>query len=502
MEEASLRLLDHGLEILSRLRSRIFLRLMNHTYAPMDDCIPLFVYNYQPYAVDGVFTCEFQPANQNWDKTFTSYTVIADDGTTILSQVEHEASSIAIDWRKKVVFSTELPPHSLTRLRCYPIALPQAPKKEVRETRGVIRIVGEHMNVVINTQTGWVDSIRRDGKEFVKPNAFSLVVVPDNEDPWYSDHVAFPQHIGEFSLMSPVDAASFSGLPYSGLPAVRVIEDGPVRVVVEALFFYGRSHGIVSYFIPKQGYSFDISVTLFWMEANHMAKLCIPMVGEDCRAVGQVVFGSEPFPSNGREAVTQKWQSVYTAKNETTLTIIDNGLYGSDFQDGVLRVSLVRSPVYSALPIGNRPVVSADRHHPRIDMGMRTYNLCILACVSAEETSSIERKALAFNERPYVLSGFPTYGTENRNLPPFLSMSNPHIICTALKRAGTDAPDCEDIRYIIRLHNTNGHRQSTEITCSLVGLQIACDFEAYQIKTFAFTKDGAFEEVSLLEQPL
>lgn len=63
VEEASLRLLDHGIEIISRLNARAFFSLASGRNKALDGEIPILIYNPHPYKVNGIFECEFQIAD-------------------------------------------------------------------------------------------------------------------------------------------------------------------------------------------------------------------------------------------------------------------------------------------------------------------------------------------------------------------------------------------------------------------------------------------------------
>jgi len=497
VEEAGLRLLDHGLETLVRVRTRLFLGLLNHARKPVAGCIPVFAYNYQPYPVQGVFACEFQPSNQNWDDTFTTYAVIAADGTELVAQIEHEASNLSLDWRKNVVFRATLPALSIACFRCIPKVIAQKPRHQVAVENGFIHIHGNSLEVTINSATGLVDRVRCDGAELVGSGAFSLAVVADNGDAWGSGVVAYPGSTGKFTLMEASEAAGFSGLDGenldgTNLDAVRIIEDGPVRTLVEALFRYRRSYAIVTYSVPKAGTMFDVDVQLYWLEPNRMVKLCIPAAAGEGEAFGQVMFGREQFPGNGREAVTQKWQAVRNKKSGTGFAVLDRGCYGSDWSDGCLRVSLLHSPVYSALPIGDRPLVSQDRHHQRMDFGERSFSFRIAACATTDAWEQVEREAQSFNESPYLLSCFPTYGDSDKDVKPGLEIAgNAAVVCTSFRKA-------HDGGYLIHILNTVPEAGYCSLLCPLLGIDAKLDMRPSGIMALRIEAGGRIFRTDLL----
>ena len=491
VEEASLRLLDHGLEILSRVRTKVFFRMASRLPAPEDGSIPIIAYNSLASEADGMWECEFQPSDQNWSPTFTDYEVYH-DGLRVPSQVEHEASSITLDWRKKVVFHAKLPSSALTKFTCVPKIRQNRPSPEIIPVDGRLIVEGEHIKVVINTATGLIDELFCDGTAMVEKEAFCPIVVADYEDPWGSTVRSYREKVGQFSLMDDKKGSLFSGLTDTVLPSVRVIEDGPVRTVIEALVAYNQSSCILRYKIPKRGYSFDLDVEVHWQEKNRMLKLAIPTLFSDGALHGQVAYGTEVLPANGDEVVTQRWQAVINKSTDMALAVVDDGVYGSDYSDGELRISLLHGPVYSALAIGERPLVSPDRHHPRIDQGERSFRFRLLTGDREQVLTNIDSAAQQFNEPPYFLSLF-TRGNDD-SIPGGIAVDNPSVVCSALKMVETGNG------YVLRLYNSLPETSKGTASLPAAMLEIAFELGPYEVATYVFTEDGKWWETDLLER--
>ena len=70
----------------------------------------------------------------------------------------------------------------------------------------------------------------------------------------------------------------------------------------------------------------------------------------------------------------QKWVAVTSQERGFALTCINDGIYGSDYSENGLRLTLLRSPAYSAYPDKNGIVnLPPDRFTPRIDQGQRFF---------------------------------------------------------------------------------------------------------------------------------
>ncbi|MFP4550734.1 MAG: glycoside hydrolase family 38 C-terminal domain-containing protein [Spirochaetales bacterium] len=524
VEEASIRLLDHGLEILSRVRRKLFFALASTFSAPPEGSIPLFAYNASAHPARGVWECEFQPAEQNWEETFTDYEVEL-DGRLVPSQIEHEESNLSLDWRKKIVFAAELPAATMTRFMCRPVVRSSRPTGSLSPSGGTLRIEGSALGVSINTSTGLVDELRFEGRNLVRDGAFVPIVVSDNEDPWGSQVRRYREEVGRFVLMSDERASEWSGIEdvRGGVgPAVRVIEDGPVRAVVQVPLAYHDSVCVLTYKIPYDGTAFDLDVSVHWAEKNKMLKLSIPTALRKSRLLGQVAYGVEELFANGDEVVSQQWQAVVEKGGGLGLGVIDNGIYGSDFAEGELRLSLLHGPAYSALPVRDRPLVSPDRYHARIDQGERAFSFRFVAGLASPLVAEIGALASHFNERPYLLSLF-THGA-GETPPTGLVLSDPAVLCSALKAADTGEG------AIVRLFNTTAEHRSGqarfgdsgaagvaaagEAATAGVGaagdskrslpltFALAYELGPHEVRTYCVTSGGQVEERTIIEGPL
>lgn len=491
-EEASLRLMDHGLEIASRLRARAFFALAAGQPKAKPGEYPILVYNPHPYPVRGTFACEFMLEDQNWTEEF-SMPVVYRDGRRIASQAEKEHSNLNLDWRKRVVFEAELAPSSMNRFDCRMEKLPAKPKPETRETDGEIRFVTESLEVVINTRTGLIDRYAADGVSHLKPGAFRPVVVADNEDPWRMDTDRFEPDIGEFRLMSPGRGTAFSGVKGAVLPAVRVIEDGEVRTVVEAMLEYGDSALALTYLLPKRGTQIEVQVRLYWNEKDKLLKLSVPTVYDGkFEYVGQTAYGVQKLPADGTEAVSQKWAAVASRDSGRAVTLINDGVYGSDCREGAVRPTLVRSAAYCAHPILERPIMPQDRFMPRIDQGERVFTFWLNAGERTERLARIDREALALGERPYALSFFPHGGGAKPGAG--VVLEDDRLLMTAFKRSE------DGVAYVIRLFEPSGEPGSTVLRIPALGLSRRVELGAFEIKTFRLDAvGGTLEEWTLME---
>jgi len=493
-EADSLRLIDHGLETLSRVKARAFFALCQGQAKARAGRLPIFIYNPHPYAVRATIECEFQPSDPKPTETFTQ-PQLHRRGRPIPSQVEKEESNIPLDWRKRLTFRADLPAASLQRFECTFKTLPAKPRPALQARNGRIRFKTDRLEVVINARTGLVDRCRIDGANYIdrKGRAFQPIVMLDDEDPWGMRVRRFGKLAGRFKAMSGAEAARFAGVQATRLAAVRVIEDGPVRSVIEALLSYGDSRICQRYKLPKDGGEIELELRVFWQEKDRMLKLSVPLAFGKARFVGQTAFGVDDLPADGDEAVAQKWVAAICDQRDQAFSCINDGIYGSDFAPGRLRLTLLRSPAYSAHPVGQRQTLAQDRFSPRIDQGERRFRLWFNGGPIRRRLEAVDREALAHNETPYVLPFFPAGGGSKPK--PLARLSDKVVQVTAIKLA----EDSRDL--IIRLFEPTGRRRSTVLSLPMLRKSKKLTLKPFEVRTLRINpRTGAIDEVDLLER--
>lgn len=236
-EEMAVRMLDHALDILSRLRARAFFALSENQPEAAEGEIPVLAYNPHPYEVTGDFECEFMLADQNWSGGFTMPAVYG-DGVYLPSQCEKENSNIPLDWRKRVVFRATLAPMAMNR---FDVRLTLVEAKPVPDEGALgghdpayFVYSTPHMTVEIDRRSGLIHRWVVDGADYLGSGACGIDVMRDLEDAWGMTVTCWKDKLGAFSPLSTEESTRFSAQD-NPLPSIRVIEDGDVRTVIEVV---------------------------------------------------------------------------------------------------------------------------------------------------------------------------------------------------------------------------------------------------------------------------
>jgi len=431
VEDDSLRQIAHGREILSRLRTGAFFAMLQGQKKAKDGNIPLFVWNPHPHPVTTLIECEMQLADQNWDKTFFDIEVF-NGRKKMVSQIEQEASNLNLDWRKKIVFEAELPPGAITRFECRPKETPEKPKLNT----GSFVFDNGKMKLRINRRNGLIDSFKIDAKEFVRPGAARVIVMQDTADAWGASVKSYKKRIGAFSLMTHAEASDFAGFK---LAPVRVIEDGAVRTVVEALFKYKQSTLRMQYYLPKKGVEIELRMQINNRQPNCMYKMSWPFIDKKSECVAQDIFGRKDIPVSREEKVFSQWFAAKSVINDIALAIICDSGHGLDFFRGEMRYSLLRSPCYSALPLGAaRPLLGEDRAYDHIDLGQRDFRFKIYGGAENELLPEMDKKAMLFAEAPPSILFYPGEAGKEIAAQALVRLSDSPAVMTCCRRSNCD----------------------------------------------------------------
>ncbi len=514
VEAQALQRLGHGLDIVDRLRARAFFALLGGERPAAADEYPVFVYNPHPFAVTGCVTCELQPPEPNTDPAVFLQPVVTDaDGTVLASQLEKESCNIQADQRKRLVWHATLPPATMSR---FPVriraasrdaAAPDRPPAGPPPVPALLRHRGD-CHVDIDPATGLVARYRVGGIDYLQPGAFCARTVRDSADPWGMKVRAFRDPAGEFRLMSPSAAAQWAGVGAAALAPVRIIEDGPVRTVVEALFDGPhaaagaaplrppRSAIVLRYELPRAGTGFGLVARVTWLERDTMLKLCVPTAFPGMRVLGQAPYGVEACTREAEELVAHDWLACVSADSAHALTVITDTTRGFDYADGELRLSCLRAPAYAGHPVDDvTPVVRQDRFEQRIDQGVHEFRFWIDAGPARARLEAVDREAAVRLDPPMALNAFPSGLGQRAAAGP--SLSDGVIQLAALKIS-------EDGRaLIVRLFEPAGAARSTTVSVPALDLQVEVTLGPFELRTLAIDLEThVVTTVDLLERPL
>ena len=491
VEEDTLRILSHGLEIMSRLKAKYCIALSAGQEKVSDgDTVPLMVYNPHPFAYKGKIDAEYLLPRQIWHKEFSNPVVYL-NGKRLPGQSAKESGNFNMDWCKRVVFEAELPAASLTRFDVRFETLPKRPEPTM--TAGPdwqIVVPTSRGRVAVDVRSGLVSSYVVDGVEYLKPGALSVDVFPDTYNCWGGQKgYDFLTPIGRFAPMTPGQATDFSGVKGGIVAPVRVTDEGEVCTVIEADMQHNDSKLLMRYIVNKHAGSLEIEVRVFNMEKEKRLKLMIPAAIGNVSRCGQTIFGREELDSTGGERVSQYWQALTNGGH--VLTVINDGVYGANCIDGRLGISLLRSAGYGAGSATWGEPFHDPMYQPRMDQGERRYRFVLMGGESAERLQAIDREAAAFNQAPYAMAFCPSGAGEKPKA--LIEIDRDNVALSCFKQSERDRNV-----YILRVFECQGRSADIHIALPLLGHAFEAKLQPFEIKTFRVTRESV-EETDMLE---
>jgi alpha-mannosidase len=497
VEQQALQRLGHGLDVLDRLRARAFFALLSGLPSAQADEYPVCLCNPHPFPVEATVVCEFQPPEPNADRrVFWQPVLEAPDGTPVPVQLEKESCNIQVDQRKRIVFRASLAPAGMTRYACRLTTIARPAETGLRPISGDLHHRNESCQVVINGATGLLTRYAVDGVEYLAPGACAALIMKDSADPWGMKVRGFRQVMGRFKLLSAEDAAALAHLKIGTLPPVHVVEDGPVRTIVEAAFGFRRSTLVLRYVLPKKGAEVGLEMRVHWCEPDLMLKLALPTALAGMQVCSQAVFGVERHHRLEEELIGQQWIGCVSGDEAHALTIINDATYGFDYSESELRLSCLRSPAHAGHPVDDvTPIVRQDRIERRIDQGEHVFRFWLNAGRAAERLAAVDREATVKHEPPMALVAFPP--GDGAPALPGVTLSDDVVQMPALKLA-------EDGRaLIIRLFEPTGVARSTTVAVPALRVTSRVDLGPFDVRTLRVDLEQAtIDDVDLLERRL
>lgn len=496
VEAYALRLIGHGREILSRIRTRAFFALAAGQAKAEEGMTPILVYSAHPCPITLTLSCEFNLADQNWSDEWTQISIQNEAGEVISSQIEQESSNISLDWRKRVIFEATLQPGRINRFDAKPYRIQTRPLLPSQPDDSSLSFESKHVSVVVSRQTGLLETVVLSGKRFDVGGFLQPEVFADNADPWACHVKGFDLLKGCFTLLSTRQSAELCSVGETNISPVRVVEDGEVRTVVEAYFGYKDSKLIMTYCLPKNSDLIEVRIRVYWHEKDSLLSLGLPLSKEPKSYHGQSMNGRALLDSSGEtESVIQQWVGVKYPTSGGCLGIINDGTYSVGCEPDKLNLRLLRSPAYSAYATPHRELLSKGHFHPRIDQGERSFRFWLLGSHRSEQIGQLDALAQVLNQAPSVLSFFPSGEGGVPVTAPMLD--NPRILLQAFKKAENNKG------YILRLFNASDALQRARISFGSGSLISELSFKGFEIQSLRwFPSSNRCTPCNVIEQPV
>ena len=332
----------------------------------------------------------------------------------------------------------------------------------------------DRLKLALDPETGHVVSLfdKARGIECIKAPGCLPVVIRDNSDTWSHDVRAFDDEIG-----------AFAG------PA-SVIECGPVRAVVRACQSWGEST-IEQDFIIYSGLDrIDVEMRIDWHERHRMLKLAVPVNVSEPKATFETPYATIQRPGTGNEEPGQRWVDVSGATPRGTggLLLVNDSKYGYDVKGSMLRLSVLRSPVYA---FHDPRVLEPHKRYLYVDQGRQTVRYSLVPHAGRWQDCDAMRRGYALNSPPIATVDRPHAGRLGTAIS--LARATPdNVLIEVVKQAE------EGNAVIVRIYEAAGRDTSATLELPPLGMTHRFSIGHNEIKTFRIEGETV-GEVGLLE---
>jgi len=231
---------------------------------------------------------------------------------------------------------------------------------------------------------------------------------------------------------------------------VSVVEEGPVRVAARIKHTYKQEERPDSTFIQEvRLYSevplIEFRVDVDWHTRHRMLKVAFPLNLHSEETTYDIPYGTikrkDPAAPSANsvdrtkwEVAALKWMDYTDEKENYGVSLISECKYGFDLKDGVMRMSLLRSPDYPD-PL----MMGLSETAPSItDQGRHSFSYALYPHKSSWKRAGTMRKGYEFNFSPLPILESAHRGDLPRRFS-FVRISPENVILETMKKAEDSA---------------------------------------------------------------
>jgi alpha-mannosidase len=294
----------------------------------------------------------------------------------------------------------------------------------------------------------------------------------------------------------------------NGVPTVKIVEDGSVRVGLEITSALEDSKVVQTLRLSSGGAAdrLEIETRIDWQSKNTLLKANFPLEVSNPEAVFDIGMGTVMRGNSNPslyEVPALHWADLTNTDGGYGVSILSKSKYGWDKPtDNTLRLSLIHTPDASVSDYGWQSNNDIGRH--RIDYAIYGHVGRWNDASTVTQAARMERPLLAFQTSRHTGAMGSRFA--------FATVNHPTVVIRAMKRA----EDTSEI--IVRLQETAGEAQSNvhvafaapviaarevngiEVGDSVAMLdqgQLVVNFTKYQPRTFALKLENPRESIPL-----
>ena len=270
---------------------------------------------------------------------------------------------------------------------------------------------------------------------------------------------------------------------------VKLVESGPLRAVVRVRHHFQNSSFIQDITLYRDAQRVDVNTQVEWYEKHILLKVAFPVSVHSNIATYEIPFGSIERPTTRNtpeeraqfEVPAQHWADLSDGKHG--LSVLNDSKYGYDAKGNVLRLSLLRSPVWP---------------DPHADEGHHEFTYSLYPHVGTWKDAETVRRGYELNYKLGVLSA-QNHSGDLSAVHSFIGVNASNVVLTAVKAseegnevvlrfyewAGKEANTKIVLPQVVQSARETNLVEQTAGSIAVSGDAITVPTKAYEIKTVA-----------------
>lgn len=329
-----------------------------------------------------------------------------------------------------------------------------------------------------DAETGGLKGLhdKRNQADVLK-SGLDLVALVDHSDTWSHDLTEYRVEAGRF-----------------GGARLDLVECGDVLATVRSRTKFRRSEAVMETTVYRDSPRIDCVLRVNWQEAHTALKLAFETRVAGDAAAYEAPYGHAERPTTGEEEPGQQWVDLSGTVDGVPygFAVFNDSKYGYDVRDGVMRVTLLRSPGYAHHDNGRHDTRAA---WPIMDQGWQTVRLGLLPHPGGWREACVPKRAWELNAPPIVHIESAHPGAR----PPVASLVGTeaaNVLLTVVKQS-EDGAD-----LVLRGYETDGRGATTTLHLPFFARTWELRFAPHEIKTVRINRETwELRETDMLEEP-
>ena len=268
---------------------------------------------------------------------------------------------------------------------------------------------------------------------------------------------------------------------------------GAVLATVRSVSSWNKSAAIMETTLYRDTDVIDCFLRVNWQEQYTLLKLVWETAVTGGTATYETPYGHQVRPADGGEEPGLQWfdWSGVSGAHPCGLAVANDGKYGYDARDGVMRLTVLRSPAYAHHDNGR---FTADAHWPIIDQGWQELRFRLIPHGGDWRAARVPKRAWELNAPAFIHCESAHPGTR----PPQASLLGTeagNVLLSVIKMSE------EGGDIIIRGHETDGLPAETRLHLPHFDRYFDLSFAPHEVKTVRISpKTWEMRETNLLEE--